>query len=261
MDWEDMLRKAVRGPDLPISVGISTHPGLGNQASRLASSSASRSAAVPIMQPRNRITPRLILASASPRRRQLLAEAGLRFEIEPADIDEEAAGRGVSLDRLAETLAAAKAQAVAKRHTGLAVIILAADTIVISASGHLLGKPADRADARRILQALSGTVHHVITGYSCVRCDEGNRNAITGQQRSEVRMRPLSSDEIEAYLETGQWEGKAGAYGIQDTPGQRIGEGDPFIQSISGELTNVVGLPMPQVRSALQAMGIAASER
>lgn len=200
------------------------------------------------------ISPRLILASASPRRSQLLAEAGYRFDVEPSDLEEETAARGIPSHQLAETLARLKAESVAKRHTGQPAVILAADTIVLSSRGEVLGKPSDRDDARRILRALAGTVHGVVTGFCCIRCEDGRR--ISGAARSDVFMRPLNDREIEAYLDSGHWQGKAGAYGIQDTPGREIGAGDAFIESIGGELTNIVGLPMPQVVDALAELGV-----
>ena len=196
--------------------------------------------------------PRLILASASPRRRQLLQEAGYRFAIEPPGVDEEALAAGVDARRLPEHLAVAKARAVAARHLGDSVIILAADTVVYSSLGEVLNKPADRADAARMMRTLSGTLHRVVTGYCCIHSATGA--LLSGAVRSDVLMRALQEDEIQAYLESGAWEGKAGGYGIQDSPGRAIGSSDPFIERITGELTNIVGLPMPQVIDALSAL-------
>ena len=201
-----------------------------------------------------RETPRLILASASPRRRALLEEAGYRFDIEGADVDETDRTGAATPLRLAEALAELKAQAVAQKHAGEPVVVLAADTIVVSATGEVLGKAADRADARRILTILAGTLHRVITGLCALHCQDGRR--IIASAVSDVLMRPLSKSEVEAYLDSGQWQGKAGAYGIQDEPGTQIGEGDPFVESIGGELTNIVGLPIPQVIDALKDLGV-----
>jgi septum formation protein len=202
---------------------------------------------------------RLILASASPRRRLLLAEAGYQFDIEPPDVDETALAAGIPADALPRRLAEAKAGFVAAHHAGRRVVVLGADTVVYGAQGEVLGKPLDRADAGRMLRALSGSLHRVVTAVCCIRCDDGRERST--QVRSDVLMRPLSEAEIEAYLDTGEWEGKAGGYGIQDTPGRNIGEGDPFIESIGGELTNIVGLPMPQVIDLLDELGVAAQER
>lgn len=197
---------------------------------------------------------RLILASASPRRRQLLQEAGYRFDVEPANIDEQRAAGGIRPGSLPEFLAEKKAVAVVQRHAREPVVVLAADTVVYTSGGQVLGKPADRDDARRIIRTLAGTLHSVVTGFCCVRCPDNQRRI--GAARSDVVMRPLSANEIETYLDTGHWQGKAGAYGIQDTPGRQIGAGDPFIERIGGELTNIVGLPMPQVIDALEGLGV-----
>ena len=198
---------------------------------------------------------RLILASASPRRRQLLAEAGYAFAVEPADVDEDAFVGRVDPHDLPRRLAEVKADAVAARHAGEPVVVLAADTVVYSALGEVLNKPRDRDDARRMMRTLSGTLHRVVTGYCAVRCDDPARRR-SGAVRSDVLMRPLGDAEVEAYLDTGEWTGKAGGYGIQDTPGKAIGAGDLFIESITGELTNIVGLPMPQVIDALEELGV-----
>ncbi len=198
--------------------------------------------------------PRLILASASPRRRQLLEEAGYRFQVEPANVDEEALAANAEALRLPEALATAKAEAVAGALANRPVVILAADTVVYGAGGELLGKPVDHEDARRMMRTLSGSLHQVVTGFCCLRSEDGARRS--GMVRSDVLMRVLTEAEIEAYVASGDWEGKAGGYGIQDTPGLAIGAGDPFIEGITGELTNIVGLPMPQVIDALEGLGV-----
>ena len=198
--------------------------------------------------------PRLILASASPRRRQLLEEAGFAFDIEPSGLDEEAISERVDPAHLPQVLAEAKAQEIAARHPGEPVVVLAGDTVVYSSQGKILGKPADAADAGHMLQTLAGTLHRVVTGICAIRCDDGRRRV--ERARSDVLMRPLSEAEVTAYVASGAWEGKAGGYGVQDTPGRDIGDGDPFIESIGGELTNIVGLPMPQVIDILSDLGI-----
>src|SRR5207237_3509663 len=110
----------------------------------------------------------------------------------------------------------------------------------------VIGKPGDINDARRILYLLSGTTHIVITGIAVVRRGTGFcRNA---RVMSSVRMRQLTQTQIEKYLETGEWQGKAGAYGIQDR--------DPFVDRIAGDLTNIVGLPMKKTQELLSAAGI-----
>jgi septum formation protein len=187
--------------------------------------------------------PRLILASASPRRQSLLREAGYTLEIDPAHIDEETYPRHLAPPQIAEYLATAKAQAVAARHPD--DVTLGADTVV-SLGDLLLGKPLDAADARRMLSLLSGTTHHVATGVAllCPSMQFHHTAVVT----STVRMRLLSASEIGAYVATDQWQGKAGGYGIQDE--------DPFVTHMAGSLTNIVGLPMETVTELLSAAGI-----
>lgn len=199
---------------------------------------------------------RLILASASPRRRQLLDEAGYGFEVDPSGVDEDRLAQGCPPKSLPQFLAEAKADDVAARHARQPVVILAADTVAYTSTGEVLGKPRHRADAERMLRALVGTVHHVVTGYCCIRVDDNRR--LAGRVRSDVTMRAVSDVELNAYLDTGLWKGKAGAYGIQDEPGgaEGGGGGDLFIESIGGELTNIIGLPMPQIVDALDTLGV-----
>jgi len=156
---------------------------------------------------------RLILASASPRRQQLLREAGYEFLTYPADLDEAAIARpkkvGLSPENLAVYLAGVKAQMVAERFPD--DVVLAADTLVAK-EAEILGKPLDANDARRILTLLSGTTHRVITGVAVI----SRRNALLVSESvaSTVEMRLLGSGDIEAYIATNQWQGKAGAYGL-----------------------------------------------
>lgn len=187
--------------------------------------------------------PRLILASASPRRQQLLREAGYDFMVHPADIDEEAAAAGMLPSQAAEHLALQKARAVAPRFPG--DVVLAADTVV-AFGDRLLGKPADPDDARRMLQLLSGTTHVVITGVAVVHSAAGL--TLTGRTMSAVRMRPMTAEEIDRYVASNEWRGKAGGYGIQDD--------DPFVTRASGCHSNIVGLPMTETRRLLGKAGI-----
>ncbi len=175
----------------------------------------------------------LILASASPRRAELLREAGYRFEIVDPPIEEPGdEHRHVAAGLHAESLAYFKARSVAADHSDKT--ILAADTIAVL-DGYIIGKPVDSADARRILELLSGTTHEVITGVALLSPNGARR--LLEHDVSRVRVRHLESQAIEAYLATGQWQGKAGAYGIQD-------HGDEFVETVEGSFTNVVGLPM-----------------
>ena len=182
------------------------------------------------------ITQDLVLASASPRRAQLLRDAGYSFKIVTPPIPEPQTPRpGVSPAQEAEALSYFKARAVAGVvRRGL---IIAADTVV-AFGNEVFGKPADEADARRILTRLMGTTHQVITGVTLADA-AGDQRAIA-HDVTYVTMRSAldgSGDELEAYLATGAWYGKAGAYGIQDRD-------DPFVQTIRGSFSNVVGLPL-----------------
>ena len=187
---------------------------------------------------------RLILASASPRRQQLLREAGYAFDVRPADVDESDYPPELDPAAVAELLAGRKADAVARLRP--ADVTLAADTVV-ALGRRTLGKAVDAADARRILGALAGTRHETITAVRVICPARGVDLART--VRSAVHMRPLSADEVDAYVATGLWEGKAGAYGIQDD--------DPFVTRIDGSLTNIMGLPMEATAEMLAAAGVA----
>lgn len=175
----------------------------------------------------------LVLASQSPRRRQLLEEAGYRFEIsEPTMPEPDWLHPHLGPAMHAESLAYFKARSIAG--TNADKTILAADTIAV-VEGRVIGKPADREDARHILQQLSGQTHSVITGV--VLLHPASERRMLKHNITTVCFRPLTEEMIEAYLRTGKWEGKAGAYGIQD-------QNDPFVSSFNGSFTNVVGLPM-----------------
>lgn len=184
----------------------------------------------------------LILASASPRRQQLLREAGYDFLVEPANVDESPHGM-VFPPEFAQKLACAKAEAVAAVHPD--DVVLAADTIVAFGE-RVLGKPADAADARRMLTLLSGTTQIVITGVCVMRKSADFNQSM--RVLSAVRMNRMTREQIEAYIASNDWQGKAGGYGIQDK--------DPFVTRIAGSHSNVVGLPMPATRRLLSSAGI-----
>jgi len=188
-------------------------------------------------------TPILVLASASPRRRQLLREAGYEFTVQPAEIDEEKHPPGLLPVELARFLALEKARVVAAACPDRAV--LAADTVV-ALGDRPLGKPADAAEARRMLTLLSGTTHIVITAVALLWRSAGIEQACTAM--TAVRMRALTPREIDEYVASRLWEGKAGGYGIQDH--------DPFVTRMAGSHTNVVGLPMEITREMLSSAGI-----
>ena len=188
--------------------------------------------------------PRLILASASPRRQSLLSEAGFEFTVQPADIDEASFQTpNVSPSELAVGLAVAKAKAVREKFPQ--DVVLAADTIV-SFGEQILGKPADAKHAIAMLNLLEGTTHLVITGVAVLAASTSEPK--TARIMSAVRMRPLAMEWIQKYVAGGDWQGKAGGYGIQDE--------DPLVERISGCHTNIVGLPMTTTRKMLLEAGI-----
>ena len=187
--------------------------------------------------------PRFILASASPRRQDLLRDAGYAFDVDPADIDEDDYPQGMLPTAIAMRLAEAKARAVAARHPN--DVVLAADTVVAFGDSPL-GKPGDPAHARRMLQLLSGTTHVVVTGVCVMRQDPLFFKA--ARVMSAVKMRVLTPGEIDRYVASNEWQGKAGGYGIQDK--------DPFVVRLSGSHTNIVGLPMTVTRKLLEEAGI-----
>jgi len=184
------------------------------------------------------MTATLILASASPRRRQLLAEAGYSFEVDPSDIVESPPGPGVSPVEYAADLAWRKARAVASRHN--AGLILAADT-VCAVGPEILNKPLDRDDAERMIRLQEGRDTEVITGLCLYRADRPEW--LGAVEVSIVRFRPLADAERRDYLDSGRWEGKSGAYGVQDH--------DPFVRVAGGSFSNVVGLPMERLAKLL----------
>lgn len=183
---------------------------------------------------------RLILASASPRRRQLLAAAGYEIDVDPSGIEEPEPDGGVDPAAYVAELSWRKAHVVAvRRGSGL---VLAADT-TCDLDGHLLNKPVDRADAERMIRLQEGRELEILTGLCLYRADR--REWVGAVDRSVVFVRPLTDDERTAYLNSGLWEGKAGAYGVQDD--------DPFVTVVSGSFSNVVGLPMERLETLLGA--------
>lgn len=185
----------------------------------------------------------LILASASPRRSELLAMTGMRFKVYPADVDETLLQGWTEMEAVME-LAVRKAKYVAPVFPES--IILSADTMVFC-SGELLGKPIDEKDAVRMLKALSGKEHEVLTGL-CLLDTEKNRSVVCFEQ-TKVRFRDLAEEDIAYYLLSGEPFDKAGAYAIQ-------GKASMFIESIQGCYFNIVGLPLFRLGQALQELGV-----
>lgn len=178
--------------------------------------------------------PRILLASASPRRLDLLRALGLDPEVRPADVDETLLP-GEDPHEAAERLARAKAEKVAADAPAGAVV-LAADTIVVL-DGEALGKPRDPGDAGRMLRALRGRSHDVVTGVALAR----DGRLVSGRETTEVVFAPMTDEEVEAYVASGEPADKAGAYALQ-------GLGGLFVERIDGTPSNVIGLPLRLVR-------------
>jgi septum formation protein len=182
---------------------------------------------------------RLILASGSHGRRYLMEEVGYSFDVMPANIDEPTEARLGDCRHYVAELAWLKAAAIApKVDDGL---VIAADTVGWL-NGKVVGKPEDEADARRIIQSLAGTVHELWTGV-CLWLRPGDWQ-FTWQERSLVRMKPLSDSEIDAYLQTRKWEGCSGAYAIQLPH-------DLYLTVEEGSASNVIGLPMESLEKMM----------
>ncbi len=189
---------------------------------------------------------RLILASASPRRAQVLSDAGMHFDLVSTEIDE-SRRPGEPASAMVRRLAEAKARAAAGLLSGLAegIIVLGADTVV-EIDGEILGKPASVQAARTMLQRLSGRSHQVLTGLVMIRLPDGV--AQMEVERTGVRFAPLAPEEIDEYVATGEPLDKAGGYGIQ-------GFGGRFVEGVEGCYFNVVGLPLARVYRILKEFG------
>jgi septum formation protein len=196
----------------------------------------------------------LILASTSPRRAALLAEAGIAFEpLDPGIGDaseEELTARwralGIAPGAVAKRLAVAKALAAAgKRDSGL---VLAADTVV-ALDDRALGKPRDRADARAMIELLAGRTHQVTTGFALLDLATGRLEA--DSETSRVSFKKIDGATLEGFLASGTWAGKAGAYGVQDEAAR------PLVAAVEGSRSNVVGLPVERVRALLARVAVA----
>lgn len=192
---------------------------------------------------------RIILASASPRRRELLTQAGVDFEVLPAE-GEEVITKENPAD-IVEELALGKAREVAERMIpGKAgELVLGADTVV-AFGGQILGKPKDEEDAIRMLCMLSGNTHSVFTGVAVILRTEDQQEIHQFYEETRVTMYPMSMAEIESYVRTGEPMDKAGAYGIQ-------GSCAVYIEKIEGDYNNVVGLPIARIYQEMKNLGIA----
>jgi septum formation protein len=190
-----------------------------------------------------------VLASASPRRHQLLGQLGVPFDVQPADVDETPLPGEAAMD-LVRRLAVAKAQAALDRVSllGDEVVVLAADTVV-AVAGEVLGKPTDSVDAVRMLGLLSGSRHQVLTGVAVAASWGTAAHLEVAVEVTHVHMKPWTDDDIATYVASGEPMDKAGSYAIQEV-------GDRFVTHIEGSFDNVVGLPVEVVRRMLAEVGV-----
>ena len=188
---------------------------------------------------------RLILASGSPRRHELLKKAGFAFEVRVPEVDEHVPGPArEAVGILAERKARKVASELAGEKDAGRCLIVAADTLV-SLEGRALGKPVSRKEAREMLQSLSGREHEVFTGLCLIHM--GNGQCAGKVVRTGVRFRELSSEEIDRYVSTGEPMDKAGAYAIQ-------GGANGFVESLDGEFDNVMGFPVREFQELYDAL-------
>lgn len=186
---------------------------------------------------------RIILASASPRRRELLRQIGLTFEVEPSSLVEEIPP-GIEPHQLARQISFRKAEIVASRHRD--AIVIAADTFGVI-DGQVLGKPHTSEEARKMLATLSGRCHSVITGFTII--DTADDKTLSRSVETKVYIKVLTDTEIDAYVRSGEPLDKAGAYAIQ-------GLGAVLVERIEGDYLNIVGLPLNALAEALKEFGI-----
>lgn len=192
----------------------------------------------------------MILASQSPRRIELMREAGFDFRVVPADIDE-SPHEGETPFELVERLAVSKAACIAGTVAEPGELVVAADTIV-AIDGELLGKPADAADAHRMLRELSGRTHQVATGVCLIVAGDSARVPHSFVDVTDVTFYDLTDEEIDAYVASGEPLDKAGAYGIQGVGGRLL------VRGIDGDFYNVVGLPIAKTVRAIRRYAVAA---
>ncbi|MEY8391818.1 Maf family protein [Lachnospiraceae bacterium 45-W7] len=189
---------------------------------------------------------KLILASASPRRKELLAQVGVECEILPAQGEEITAS--TEPGQVVLELSRKKAEETAERAQGSRVVILGADTVV-AFENQILGKPRDEKDAKRMLELLSGNTHSVFTGVTLVIVNEGRREVRSFFEETKVTMYPIKEQQILSYIGTGEPMDKAGAYAIQ-------GKCAVYVKGIQGDYNNVVGLPLARIFQELEQSGI-----
>jgi septum formation protein len=185
----------------------------------------------------------IILASASPRRKQLLEQIGLHFEVDPSDYEEHI-DPGLRPHELARKISLGKARVVASRHKY--AVVIGADTFIVLGN-QILGKPHSENEARKMLETINGKSHSVITGFSII--DSDTNKTLSGSVETEVFIKKLTRAEIDAYVKSGEPLDKAGAYAIQ-------GLGTVIVERIKGDYFNVIGLPLSALAEALKEFGI-----
>ena len=189
---------------------------------------------------------KLILASASPRRKELLKNVGYEFEIEVCDLEENS--DKTTPYELVMDLAKVKALAIMDKHEGEDVIVLGADTVVANGD-EILGKPRDLAHAREMISSLQGKAHQVYTGVCLCWNKEKLNQHITFYEKTDVEVYPMSLEEIDTYVATKECVDKAGSYAIQ-------GLFSPYIKGIIGDYNNVVGLPVARIYQEMKKLGL-----
>jgi len=185
----------------------------------------------------------IILASASPRRKEILEKTGLKFRVVESRCEEKM-DTGLKPHDLAKFLSREKAREVARRYAN--ALVIAADTIVVL-RGRIFGKPCDKEQAKEMLRVFSGKAHSVITGFTII--DTASNEELSRSVSSKIFFKRLSADEIEAYIRSGEPLDKAGAYGIQ-------GLGAVLIKRIEGDFFNVMGLPLNALAESLKKFGV-----
>lgn len=185
----------------------------------------------------------IILASASPRRRELLKKLGLHFKVEPSNY-EERLYPGLPPHELAKSLSLEKARAVARNHKN--ALVIAADTFIVF-EGRVLGKPGTEAEACQMLEKLSGKSHTVITGFTIIDTESGR--TVSKAVETAVHLKKLTSDEIDTYVKTKEPLDKAGGYAIQEL-------GAVIVDRIEGDYFNIIGLPLSALADSLKEFGV-----
>ncbi len=185
----------------------------------------------------------IILASASPRRKELLKKIGLKFKVEPSNYEENISPE-LEPHELAKSLSLEKAKLVAKNHKN--ALVIAADTFIVF-EGKILGKPPTETEAQKMLETISGRQHSVITGFTII--DTENNKALSKSVETKVYIRKLTSNEIDVYVKSKEPLDKAGAYAIQ-------GLGSAIVEKIEGDYFNVIGLPLSALAESLKEFGV-----